>query len=463
MSVGGGARRVPTMTLGLSVLVTVLSLPLILRGDSTREIVLATAVAVFAAYVAVIHPLSIFGALAAVLGFSPYAHLPGTEIPLILVLAVGLWVALMFVPGVELRPGWCEWWVLALAAVALLSVVATGLSVASSIELVAWVAATAVVIPIRFLPTEARETTARTFAVSTAVASVVGMILLIAPSGVMARVLSFTGIDPQRPNVQQVAGSESITTRLNGTYLEANIAGLILAAGFLLALVYFDGRMRVALTVVIGSGLLLTLSRAALATVVVAVVLVALRAGGRRRLRLFWSGVTGAVVGLAIPGVRGRLLDSFGPTDTGTSARWQALQDFPGVMDGHWIWGLGWDRPEFRDAALNRATNLVANAPLATVYRGGVILGALVVVVLLALVVRSWANSRRSFADAVQCCSVIAFVAVALQLDHPVANQPSATVMMSLLVGLSMHRDDRLVPQPRRSGSRPTATDTARG
>jgi hypothetical protein len=63
--------------------------------------------------------------------------------------------------------------------------------------------------------------------------------------------------------------------------------------------------------------------------------------------------------------------------------------------------------------------------------------------VLLVLVVRSWSTARRSFQDAVVCCSLIAFILVALQLDFPVVTQPPATVIMSLLVGVSMHRDER--------------------
>jgi hypothetical protein len=264
------------------------------------------------------------------------------------------------------------------------------------------------------------------------------MLLLLDPKGFVARALTFTGIDPDRPNVQVVAGSEMVSTRLNGTYLEANIAGFILAGALLLALAYMSGRARAVLTLVIGAGLLLTLSRSALATVVVALVLLILRTGGRRRNRLVIAGVAGIAAAAAVPAVRNRLLDSFGPTDTGTAARVKALQDFSGVMDGQWVWGLGWDRPEFRDAALAFHANFVANTPLATVYRGGVILGLLVVVVMIALVVRSWRIARRGYVDAVLGCSIIAFMLVSLQLDYPTVTQPSATAMISMLVGLSM-------------------------
>lgn len=439
--------RTQFIMLGVSIALTIPTVIVGLSGGSmAKELLVLAAVAAFAVYVAAVHPLAVFGALAAVLGFAPFTHVPGTEVPMLLVLAVGVWGAGMFMPGLKPRPGWCEASVLALAAVASLSVLLSGLSGSALIEYVAWVAATAVVIPIRFLPAEARQMTARVFVLGTAAAALVGLVLWVEPQGVVARLLSFTGVDPQTPNVQLVEGSEAVSTRLNGTYLEANIAGFILAAGILLALAFFDGWLRVALVVVIGGGLLLTLSRSALATVAVALVLLVLRTGGRQRRTLIMAGAVGALTVLAIPRVRSRLLDSFGPTDTGSAARLEALQDFAGRMDGNWAWGLGWARPEFRDADINRAANLVANTPLATLYRGGVILGCLVVVLMIALVIRSWVNAQRSFADAVVCCTVIAFVVVALQLDYPVVLQASATVTMSMVVGLSMHRDQRLAP-----------------
>ena len=89
-------------------------------------------------------------------------------------------------------------------------------------------------------------------------------------------------------------------------------------------------------------------------------------------------------------------------------------------------------------ASLGRVINYVANGPLVTIYRGGVVLGIVVVVVLLVLVVRSWFAARRSFEDAVVCCGVIGIVLVALQLDFPIVIQAPATALFSFLVGLSL-------------------------
>jgi len=434
------ATPFPWVTLGICILLTVIPLVVFLPGDApTREIVLAIAAAAIAGYAASVHPLSIFCAFAAVLGFIPYVHVPGTSVPLLLVLAVGLWVALAFLPGVSFRPGVTELWVLVLAATALLSVVATSLSGTSLKELAAWVAATAIVVPVRFLPAAARTTTARIFVLSAAAASVLGIVLVrIDPQGVLLARLTVAGYKEGRTNVQRVGGSEDVATRLTGTFVEPNIAGLILVAAVVLAVAYFRGPVRVVLVAVIGAGLLLTLSRAAIATAVVAGVLLVLRTPGRRRIPIIMAGLVAALGSLALPNVQDRLRDSFGPSDTGTIARDLALKEFPQVMQGHWLWGLGWDRDEFRLASVGRVINYVANGPLVTIYRGGVVLGLLVAVVLVVLVVRSWFAARRTFEVAVLCCGVIGIALVAFQLDFPIVIQAPATAVFSMLIGLSL-------------------------
>jgi hypothetical protein len=148
------------------------------------------------------------------------------------------------------------------------------------------------------------------------------------------------------------------------------------------------------------------------------------------------------VLGLAIPVVRQRLYDSFGPADTGTVARNLAFRDFPDVMAGHWIWGLGWVREEFREAIVTFAVNPVSNTLLITVYRAGIVTGLVALVVLTALVVRAWRATRGEFVDRVLGCTLIAFVLVALQLDVPVALQAPGTALFSLLVALVIRAPD---------------------
>jgi polysaccharide biosynthesis protein PslJ len=429
--------RVSWATMATSVVFTVLPLIAFLWGNPRVVTVVVIAFATTGAVYAVsVHPFSIFVALAVVLGVAPYMHIPGTPIPMLLALAASVWVALAFLPGLDTRPGWCELWIVVLALLALMSVLASDPSGRAFVEYAAWIVATAVVVPVRLLPAERRATMVRAFVVSSAVGSVLGVLIRSgAPRGLL-EVLSSVGYNPGR-NVQYVFGLESATERLSGTFLEPNIAGLILAAGLLLAVAYFRGTIRVILVLVIGSGLLLTLSRASIATAVVAAVLVVLRSPARRA-SVFGAGLLAVFVALAIPIVRTRLLGSFGPNDFGAVARQLALREFPQTMQGHWVWGLGWDREEFRSRSVGQIVNYVANGPLVTIYRGGIVLGAVVIVLLVVLVLRSWLAAHRSFEDAVVCCAVIGFILVAMQLDFPIVLQAPATTVFSFLVALSL-------------------------
>ncbi|MCW2800860.1 MAG: O-antigen ligase protein [Aeromicrobium sp.] len=434
--------RAALAPLAVSAGLTTTLVAVMLWGTSTTQIVAFVAIAVLvAAYVTALHPRIIFMGFAAVLGFVPYVHVPGTGIPLLLVLAVGVWVALLFLPDVRFRAGWPEAWLVVLAGVALLSVVATGVSKGSLVEYVAWLAATAVVIPIRHLPEGARRACIRAFVVSCGAAALVGIALVrLDPRGAFLSRLSFVGYNRVGNNVQLVPGRETNVVRLTGTFVEPNIAGLILAVGLLLAVAYLSGVRRVLLTVTIGVALLLTLSRASLGSIVVAVLVLIVFSGGRRRWALLGAALAAGLATLAIPTVRERLFNSFGPSDTGSLERSLAFHDFPQQLQGHWWWGLGWAREEFRDPVIGRTVNFVANAPLLTIYRGGLVLGGLCVLILLVIVLRSVVATQRTFPEAVLASGLIGLSVVALQLDFPVVIQPPATVAFSFLLGLALHR-----------------------
>lgn len=429
----------------LAVLVTiVLGVPALVVGmaagpASVQLGIVAVLAALVAGWVTTVHPRVTLGAFALVLGLVPYAKLPGTDAPLILVLAVGSWVALAFLPGVRLRPGWPEAALALVALVALLSVIVTSPSPKAFVEYAAWLAATSVVVPLRFLTAPARRVVIDALVAGAAVAAVAGIALLrFDPNGFFLARLWFVGYRAGADNAQYVPGTEHNALRLTGTYVEPNIAGLVLAAALLLAVAAYRGWLRVLLVAVIGAGLAMTLSRSALGTVVVALGLVVLLGRGRQRWWLVGAGVVGGLGALSVPVVRERLLNSFGPHDTGSLARELALSDFAKTLDHHWLWGLGWDREEFRSQAVGRTVNFVANAPLLTVYRGGVLLGAVVALVLLALVVRAVRRARGGFEAAVLACGVAGFSLVALQLDFPVVIQHPATAVFSLLIGLSL-------------------------
>lgn len=451
----GPLRRELPIAASAAVLTAALLAVFLPGSERTQVVVLAGCIALVAAWVTAVHPRLLLCAFALVLALVPYADVPGTRIPVLLVLALGIWVALMFLPGVEFRPGWVEAGLLVWVAVAGLSMVATGVSTGALEEYAAWLAATAVVVPVRFLPPDVRLLVIRVFVFGCAVAAVIGIALLrFDPRGLFLSRLSFAGYDPEGGNAQLVLGTEENLLRLTGTFVEPNIAGLVLAVGLLLAVATTRGLWRVLLVVVIGAALLLTLSRAALATVAVAALVLVLTTPGRRRLAVLAAGAVAAAGALAIPTVRERLLNSFGPNDTGSLARWLAIQDFPAQMEGNWWWGLGWAREEFRDFGVGVTVNYIANAPLLTVYRGGILVGLVAGVLLLAVLVRSLAATRRSFHHAVLASGLVALCLVALQVDFPVVTQAPATAVFSFLLGLSLGDGERVSIRAARSSRR---------
>lgn len=407
----------------------------LLGGETGRLVVTLGAAVAVAGYVTAFHPQIVFLAFPAALGFAPFIHVPFTDIPIMLALSAMLWAALLFVPAADIRLGWPEAIVAALAAVALCSVVATEVAPRAAVEWVAWVVATSVLIPLRHLPPALRTRVCQTFAVSAGLGATLAIAIWVGLPNRVLRQLHVLGYDVLLNN-RQVA-DEQLSTRLSGTFLEPNIAGLILLVALAAAVVFLAGRLRLVVGAVITVALLLTLSRSAFGTAVVAAGLVVLRSSERRRELMLW-GTAAAVAALALPTVRLRLANSLGAQDVGLSARKQALSEFPGLMDGHWVWGLGWARPEFRSAGLTEAVNFVANGPLLTVYRGGLVVGIAVVLAALVLAFRAWAYADRSFGAAVVCSLLIAMLFVAFQLDFPIVNQAPATAAVSLLIAMTL-------------------------
>lgn len=385
-------------------------------------------------YVIKKHPHAVAYVFAATLGGAPYLHVPATSLPALLALSAGLWLVVLVGREFQIRPGGPEFAVLALGLVALFSLVATGVSGRALIEYTAWGAATSVVVPIRALTEDVRARMMRVFVASAVVGTTVAMIVLAGAPRPFLTALEYFSYDPDA-NVRTVVG-KSLTSRLSGTYLEPNVAGLILLVAVLAAVVYLDGRWRLLAAVIVGAGMMLTLSRAAIGTAAVVGLLVILRSKEHRR-SIVGAGIGACAFVLAVPSVRSRLLDSFGPNDIGLADRRSSIREFPSLLDGHWTWGLGWARPEFRNSGMGQLVNFASNGPLLTIYRGGLILGVLVVLVGLLLLIRSWVQAGRSFSAAVLCAGVMAFLLVAFQLDFPIVNQTPATAIMSLLVALS--------------------------
>jgi hypothetical protein len=111
-------------------------------------------------------------------------------------------------------------------------------------------------------------------------------------------------------------------------------------------------------------------------------------------------------------------------------------------MEGHWWFGLGWGRREFKDGSFAFLLNRPSNAPLLTTYRGGLIAGiAFVIVLVVGMVIayRLLRSNRASWAFAGGV--FIGFCVVSLQLDHPVVGIPQATLDFSLMLAFLVYVD----------------------
>lgn len=398
-----------------------------------------------------LHPyLPLYG-VAVTVSVVPYMHLTYTEIPLLLVLLCGSWAGVVLGRRPALRVGWLEWVMILLAFTAAISIGSHGWSGAALQEYGAWIAPTVFALPLTYAPFDVLLRFGRILVVGTFIGAVAGIVLrVVDPFGVTLSKLAVVGYHGDGGNAQLVPADSGNILRLTGLYVESNIAGLVLLTGLIFAVALFRGVPRVVLAGVIGTALTLTLSRSAIGTVVVAafLVLVVSRADRQLKRLIVGSGVLGVFLAFATPIIRARLFESFGPNDTGSTARSQALEQFVTSVDGHWWTGIGWVREEFRESAVAATVNYVANAPLLTIYRGGLVIAIPFVIMLLAAALRSARLLRRGTTTAaVLGAGLIAMVVVALQLDFPVVTQAPATTVLAIFIGFVAHRG--FDPEPR--------------
>jgi len=443
-------KREPVAWTALAGIVTAAVVFALIGPDGIGPLAMMGLFGAIAAYVVIAHPQSVFRFTGFVLAGAPLLPAPGLGAPLILVLGLAVWVALAMAVRPPVRLGWVE-------ALITLSVIASGISVlvtspdlTSIVEYGRWVIAFVLVIPLRMLSASDLVSFGRAFVSGACFGSAVGMLLVaVDRKGYLLDQLTAFGYDVRGGNLRIVKGSEETSLRLTGTYVDPNMGGFVLVVGLVLAVALLRGVPRVVVTGVIGAAVLLTLSRTSIATVAAAFIVIVVlgNVGVRARLGMIVAVAASAVSALAIPTVRHRLLDSFGPTDAGTVARRAAFNDYTDAMRHHWWFGKGWGIEEFRDPTVGQMTNFVANAPLLTVYRAGVFVGVLFVVLLIAGMFRSVGLLQRgSFPQAVVAAGFVAVALVALQLDFPVALLPPATMSFAVLLAFLSH--DRWTGEP---------------
>ncbi|UDF12634.1 hypothetical protein LH407_10780 [Antiquaquibacter oligotrophicus] len=409
--------------------------------------ILATLVPV-GAWIALRRPLYLYSAFAFVLAAIPFGVLPGSPLPLVLLLSVAIGITtIIHLPRGGRRPGAVEWGVLALIIASAVSMVVTATTSYDYTEFAKWFLATSSVLSLSQLSRPDLRTVGRWYVVGAATGSVFGLItLFFDSSGRLLSLLSFLGYGVgDGTNLRYVVSAEGMTVRLTGTYVDPNAGGLFLYLGVLLALALFRGIPRVALVSVVALAMALTLSRAAILSLGVAflvyIALQRLRFTGKVRI-VSVAAVAGAVL-LMIPAIQRRLFDSFGSFDTGSSARADALRDYPKHMDGSWLFGLGWGRIEFRDGRVGMAVNHVANAPLLSVYRGGLVVGILFCFVLIVGIVLSFRALRSKNPElGYIAAGYIGFVGVALQLDFPVITIPPVAALFAFFLAVLPREED---------------------
>lgn len=415
---------------------------------------------VIGVYIGLRHPLWLFWGMAAVIGGLPFGYFPGVHIPLYLLFAAGAVLAAIIHPTQRTRLSRMDIAVMALLVASALSVVGTGVTLPAVLLYAKWGIATAVTIALLRLSRENLARFGRIFVYAASANAVVGILMAtVDQQQRLLKPLQIFGYGVGAGLREQTAlyvysnegGTIGKTLRLGGTWVLPNSAGLALATALIICLILFTGWRRAVMSTVIVVALLLTLSRSMIFSVAVGLLLVLLFHGMRARDRQIAIGLigVGAAAALLTPMIRDRILSTFADQDTGREARADSIAEFPNRMSGHWLFGLGWDRPEFRSGQLAQSLNYVSNAPLLTVYRGGIITGLVFVAVLVVGTVMAYRALRSpSLTHAVYGGVFIGIAVVSANLQQSVVDMPQMTLTFSILLAFMVYVDQtRHAPQ----------------
>jgi polysaccharide biosynthesis protein PslJ len=400
-------------------------------------------------YVGLRHPLWLYWGLAIAVGFLPFGYFPGVHVPVYLPFAFGAVLAAIIHPS---EPGRTRLHSLEIAVLLLmfisgLSLVATGTTVSDVGEFTKWIIATGLIIALLRLSRENMAKFGRIYVYASSFNSLVAIPILLDPQQRLYRVFRpfGYGIGYGREELARYffsAGGRS--ARLGGLWVDPNAAGIGLVAALAVCLLVLKGSPRFWFGTVLAVALVLTLSRAALFSVLAGVILVVVFHGMRsiHRLIIVAALSLAAAMCLIIPFIRLRILSSLGSQDSGAVARGEALRDFPGEMAGYWWFGHGWGGKWFKDGSFAYNYNHVANAPLWTTFRGGVFTGlAFALVIIVGCIISYRCLRSNSLPVAIYGGIFIGFVVVALQLDHPVVGIPQSTIAYSILLAFLVYAD----------------------
>lgn len=435
---------------------TIVTFLMILGGAPAKLGAAALVVLTVGAYVGLRHPQYLTRALAFSLGALPFGYVPGVHAPLVFALGGAVVMASILHRTAVSHVTVGEGAVIALVATSALSVFATGSALVDYAEFGKWLVSTLVVVALLRLPREELELFGRIYVYSASAAAAFAVVIFVAdPAGRLIGFLSPFGYGTEEESTRFVYTDGVATVRLAGTYIDPNAAGIGLFVALMLCVLLIRGRLRVALALLLFGSIVLTLSRAALFSVLFGVVLMLVFQNLRTRERVAIIGGFGvAFLGaLAVPTVRNRVFSSFGSGDAGSSARGDALVDFPGHMAGNWLFGLGWGREEFKDPGTAFDVNYVANSPLLSVYRGGIFTGlAFLAIIVVGAVLGYRCLRSQHWEYGFIGGGFIGFSIVALQLDFPVVTIPASTMAFSVLIVFLVHAWEKSTDNLHRDG-----------
>ena len=420
---------------------------LVVGGTLPVKLAAVGLIAVVAAvYVGVRHPLWLYWGFALVIGALPFGYFPGVHIPLYLPFAAGVLLAAVVHPNRDMPLHPLEKAVVVMVLVSGVSLIFSFKGLSDVTAFVRWIIATLVMIAVLRLSRENLARFGRLYVYAATANSLFGIAQVVAdPNHRLIRVLRIFDYDRETTGrfVANAEG-EATFTRLGATWVDPNVAGIGLVPALVMSIVLLKGKVRLGVTAILTVAVCLTLSRAAIFSVLAGVLLVLVFHTMRARTRVFMLAFIGiaAASALLVPAIRTRITNTFGGQDTGAQDRWRSLVAFPDTMSGHWMFGLGWGRKEFVDGALAFQVNYVSNSPLIAIYRAGAIVGLVFLAVLVLGCIMGWRALRSdSFPAAIYGGVFIGFCVIALNLDHPVVDIPQSVAAFSIFMAFLVYVD----------------------